>query len=393
VSDWNELLDHLAQVPRENGTPALHQAASYLVEAFHVTGIETQRVPFTAHPYETRVLGLFVFAGCALYFYLMRKKRFLAAGVLPILISLAAILDVEFGLPLFGGLRAERQENIVARIAARSPKQRLIFTAHYDTKTDLFDHVVRTPITAIAFPLCGLMIVVAFTGLAIRKMSWPGKAVERVANPVSVAVLLYGLIFFLAFSAGAVLPWRSPGALDDGAACAVLVRAASEQAQASPLGQTDVEFILFSGEELGAEGSAEYVKSKFGARDTLPSYVVNVDPIGARSRLAILGKEKRLFQAHSPDARIVAGLERVFSQITGASLRLTSHGGFTDAGSFAAHGIPVATLISEVPPFDVPRGLHSAKDNRSRIDLASLDLTERLIVRFAQEADANGMKF
>jgi len=37
--------------------------------------------------------------------------------------------------------------------------------------------------------------------------------------------------------------------------------------------------------------------------------------------------------------------------------------------------------------------MHSAKDNRSRIDLASLDLTERLLVRFAQETDEKGMKF
>jgi acetylornithine deacetylase/succinyl-diaminopimelate desuccinylase-like protein len=393
LNEWNELLDHLTQVPRENGTAGLHQAASYLVETLRAAGIEVQRVPFTAHPYETRFLGLFVFAACAFYFYLTRKRRFLAAGVLSLLIPLVAVLDVEFGLPLFGGLRTERQENIVARIAARSPKQRLIFAAHYDTKTDLFDHVVRTPITAIAFPLCGLMIMVALTGLVVRKMSWPSRAVERLANPVGVTVLLYGLAFFLAFSAGAVLSRRSPGALDDGAACAVLVRAASELAQALPLEQTNVEVILFSGEELGAEGSTQYIKSRFPERDVLPSYVVNLDPIGASLRLAVLGKEKRLLLAHPPDARIVAGLGRVYAQMTGASLFLTSHGGFTDAGSFAAHGIPVATLISEVPPFDVPRGMHSAKDNRSRIDLASLDLTERLLVRFAQETDEKGMTF
>jgi hypothetical protein len=47
---WNELLDYLAEVPRENGTPALHQSASYLVEAFRAAGIEAQRFPYTAHP-------------------------------------------------------------------------------------------------------------------------------------------------------------------------------------------------------------------------------------------------------------------------------------------------------------------------------------------------------
>ena len=162
-------------------------------------------------------------------------------------------------------------------------------------------------------------------------------------------------------------------------------------AQAPRLEQTDLEIILFSGEELGAEGSSQYVKAGFPERNALPTYVVNLDPVGASSRLAVLGKEKRLMRTYLPDPRIVAWLRRVYSQITGSSLGLTSHAGFTDGVSFAAHGIPTATLISEVPPFDIPRGMHSAKDSRSRIDLSSLDLSERLIIRFAQELDANDM--
>lgn len=375
-------------------------------------------------------MGLYVFISCVLYSCLLWKRRFLVAGVLSLLIPVPAILDVEFGLPLFGGFRGERQENIGAHVPARSPQQRLIFTAHYDTKADLCDHVARAPITAMALPLCGLMIAVAFTGLAARKMSRSSKVLGRFANLAGVAAALYGFAFLLAFSAGAVLRAPSPGALDDGAACAILVRAAHELAQAPPLAQTDLEIILFSAEELGAEGSARYVKSRFPERDALPTYVVNLDPfvprsgspkgahsrissrrpteamvrpwlkatevthpVGASSRLAVLGKEKRLLRAYLPDPRIVAGLARVYSQITGSSLDLTSHAGFTDGVSFAGHGISTATLISEVPPFDIPRGMHSATDNLSRIDLSSLDLTKKLIIRFAQEADANGMKF
>jgi hypothetical protein len=160
------------------------------------------------------------------------------------------------------GLRPKLQENSVARIPARSAKQRLIFTAHYDTKTDLFDHVVRTPIQVLGFPLCGLMIVAAFTGLAAQKTSSIGKRAERLVNLVGKAALLYGPAFFAALSAGAVLTARSPGALDDGAACAVLVRAATELAKAPPLSRRTSR-SLFSGEELGAEGSAQYVKARF----------------------------------------------------------------------------------------------------------------------------------
>jgi Zn-dependent M28 family amino/carboxypeptidase len=159
------------------------------------------------------------------------------------------------------------------------------------------------------------------------------------------------------------------------------------------LEETDVEVILFSGEELGAEGSAQYVKVRFPEHGMLPSYVINLDPIGASSRLAVTGDDRRLFRSYRPDPQIVAGLGSVFRQITNSPLNLTSRGGTTDAVSFEARGIPAATLISEVPPFIIPRGMHTANDKRSRIDLSSLDLTKELIVRFAQEADAKGMNF
>src|SRR5215469_16326008 len=79
MNEWNELLSHLAELPRENGTPALQQTGSYLAEAFRTAGIETQHFHFNAHPLETRLLGVFVFLSCLVYSYLMWNRRFLAA--------------------------------------------------------------------------------------------------------------------------------------------------------------------------------------------------------------------------------------------------------------------------------------------------------------------------
>jgi hypothetical protein len=44
-NEWNDLLNHLAEVPRENGTSGIHQAASYLAESYRAAGIEVQTVP------------------------------------------------------------------------------------------------------------------------------------------------------------------------------------------------------------------------------------------------------------------------------------------------------------------------------------------------------------
>lgn len=385
MDDWNGLLSHLASFPRENGTPAIHRTASYLEETLRARGLQVHSEAFTAYPYEARVMGGIILLACVAYFVLMRRGRWLAAGLLALFTSLLPVAMVEFHLPLSGGIGAEVQHNIVATLPAAAPRQRIILAAHYDTKTDLFDHVVRAPIQAAGLPLCVLMIVVAF---ALR--SRRGRVTERLGKWTALAALAYGPLFFLAYSAGAWVPARSPGALDDGAACAVLVRTAGEFAQGPPLRQTELQVVFFSGEEIGTQGATDYVKRGLVRNDGLPVHVVNLDPVGASTRLAVLGADSSMLRSYPPDPRIVASLDAALHQVAGKSLTTTWHGGYTDSVPFRAQDIPAATLVSEVPTFVVPRGLHSARDTRNRVDVSSLDLTQRLLVTFVRSADVQG---
>src|SRR5262249_4646610 len=208
---------------------------------------------------------------------------------------------------------------------------------------------------------------------------------------VAVVGGIYGIAFLLAYSGGAVVSARSRGALDDGAACAVLLRTATELAHARALERTDVDFIFFSGEELGAEGSAQYAKSRFSALDPLPTYVINLDPVGASKQLAVAGTEARLVRSYRPNPQMIHALDSVNRELTGSALRVTSRGGLTDGVSFAALGIPTVTLISEVPPFVLPRGMHTASDLPSRIDVASLDLVQEVLLRFVRSTEGHGI--
>lgn len=389
---WSQLLAQLADAPRENGSAGLFQAASDLAGHLRNAGVEVQRVPFTAHPYEVRLLGVFVFTACLFFLGFVVKTRFVAALVVSLLVPLVVILQIELLIPIFGGFGATRQENLVAYIPARHPHQRLIFTAHYDTKTDLFDHVVRTPIQVLGLPLCGLMVLGATMGLFAQRRRWHRNA-TRLLTGVAVAAGIYGVAFLLAYSGGAVVPARSRGALDDGAACSVLVRMATELAQEPPLEHTDVQFIFFSAEEVGAEGSAQYVKSRFSVHDPLSTYVINLDPVGASKHLAVSGTEARLLRSYRPDPQMIRALDSVHRELIGSALHVTSRGGLTDGVSFAALGIPTVTLISEVPPFVLPRGMHTASDRRSRIDVASLDQVQELLLRFVRNTDVHDMTF
>ena len=74
---------------------------------------------------------------------------------------------------------------------------------------------------------------------------------------------LYGFALFVTLSSGAFVRERSPGALDDGAACAVLARLAETLAAMPALERTHVDIVWFAAEEVGVQGSREFV-AEFG---------------------------------------------------------------------------------------------------------------------------------
>jgi hypothetical protein len=46
MTGWEELLHHFAEVPRENGTPALQDAASYLAAVLQATEAQVEHLPY-----------------------------------------------------------------------------------------------------------------------------------------------------------------------------------------------------------------------------------------------------------------------------------------------------------------------------------------------------------
>ena len=261
LSTWNELLPRLAEVPRENGTAALHQAANFILERLEASGVDVELVAFTATPWALRLAGVIALAAGLLYFKMMRSGRYGAAIAVTLAIPAILLAELEFHQPVFGWIGAQTQHHVLATLPARAPLQRLIFTAHYDTKTDLFDHIERAPVDFLGPPVVVLMLAGAVAGMAFRrrKRRW----LRVLVTVCAWSGAIYGSFFFLALSSGALIPNRSPGALDDGGACAVLVRLAEELAAAPPLERTDVEVLLLSAEEVGVQGSWMYATDRF----------------------------------------------------------------------------------------------------------------------------------
>ena len=386
ATSWDALLGPLAETPRENGTAALHQTASWLFETLRASGLEAQMVPFAAHPYGLRLAGVLALGAGLAYLSAVRARR---AG-LALLLAIAApgllLADLSWYVPVFGWIGAETEHHVLARLAPTGePIQRLVFAAHYDTKTDLLDHVQRAPIELAGPPVAALM-----GAGAVALWVAPGARLARaLAAAAGWGGALWGVGLFAALSAGAFVPGRSPGALDDGGACAVLVRLAERLAGEEPPGRTELEILLLAAEEVGVQGSWVYAEQRFSGPPELPTFVVNLEGIGASLDLGVAGSERFTLASYPPDPRIVDLLAAVHRERTGRELARPSWGGATDARSFLAHGVPAATVFSREPGVRFPRGLHSARDSRARLDEAALEETVAFLAAVVRAADAN----
>ena len=376
--DWTDLLPQLTEAPRENGTEGLATAAAFITAQLDRVGVRWELQEVLVHPLEPVALGLLVFALCCAYWWFLRRSRFDAAVLCAILLAAVPIAQLDWQVPLSPG-HATREVNVFGVVSAADPSQRLILAAHYDTKTELTDHIVRLPIQ-----LAGGIIVI------VSILSTPLVTLPRLRafSPIlGTVVLSYGALFAVVFSGGAFQRTRSPGALDNGAACAVLLKAAAALSEGNFLGRTEVIVAFFAGEEVGAQGAWAFVKDHLPSLPAKTTYMVNLDPVGASRDLTVVHREGGLLRSFEPDGSVVSLLDAAHHRVTGRPIAHTRGGGLTDAFPFLASDIPAATIISSVSPFVLPRGLHTREDVASRIDRDALDRTLVFVIEVVRVLD------
>jgi hypothetical protein len=236
------------------------------------------------------------------------------------------------------------------------------------------------------------------TVLMIAAAAWAARGryrrgpLPRLARIAVWVAPLYGLGLFASLGAGMFVSARSPGALDDGAAVAVLVRLAERLHAAGPLPRTEVEIALLSGEEIGVHGSWEYARRRFAKPPDLPTSVINLEFIGAAPDLAVFGSEKFTLRSFPADPTLVGILDAVHRQQRQKPLHVTWYGAATDARSFLAHDVPAATLASDLPDHALARGMHGAGDSPDRVDPAALDATLDYLDAAVRAADQRGLR-
>lgn len=368
---WDELLAHLAMQPRENGSPALAQTADFLATTLGGFGITVERMPFLAYPYRHRVCGILALVSTLAYVWSLCSRRRGLAIAIALLSPALILLELDYYVGWITWPGAVPQQHVIARVDAPDATQRVILTAHYDTKTDVLDHVERAPIDLLSLPMTLAMVAAPVLAIVRGRRQGITAPLSRFERMIVPATAVYGIAVFAVLAGGAFVRQRSPGALDDGAACAVLVRVAEALARA-PLARTTVEIALLSAEEIGVQGSRDFVRARLVPPPPNTS-VINFELIGATGNLAVFGSERFTLFSYPPDPHLLAVLDEVHRQRRNQPLHVTWYGASTDARSFLHAGIPALTLMSDLPEHALARGMHSAADTRERVDEAALD--------------------
>jgi hypothetical protein len=369
--DWASLFEPLAGAPRENGTAQLEHALLFIETQLKASGLSVTSFEYSGHPYRLRIAGLLALLGGTSFAWLLHKKNSLWALLILVITAGSLVLDFDYGWSLFSSVGSVNERHVVALVPSAQPvKSRLVFSSHVDTKTDLFDHVQRAPLD-VATPL---LLLFMFLGCAM-------KGFRRVAM---LSGLTLGLGLFLTLSAGAFLSQRSHGAIDSGAGCMVLLELAQTIGR-SPLQHTEVQFVFFSGEEVGIEGSEAWLSS-----ERLPpkTQVINLDGVGASALLSFFRAERYAARGYLPDKKLVEALSAAHEKTNHLPIHRTWYPASTDARVFLSHHVPAVTVASDLPEHEIQRGLHSSLDESSRISAAALEATTEILLETARQLDA-----
>ena len=215
--------------------------------------------------------------------------------------------------------------NLVVRFPAPQPRREVILCAHLDSKTELLDHGQREVLLRLGGPAMGLALL-AGAGMAAERLLVVGTAsrtVHWLAFLAALPVAVYGLGMGASLVGGRFSRQPSNGAVDNGAAVALLLDLARRLHRGSlSLDHTAVALLFTVGEEAQMQGALAYV----GGRTAwpLPTCAVNLDVVGQDGRYLLWEEDGTAMRRFPADATLNRALGSAVEAVAG-----WESGGFT----------------------------------------------------------------
>jgi hypothetical protein len=382
--DYAELMAILS-VPRPNASPAEGETARALRDWLARHGIPYHTHSFRLYPYFNEGLGVWVIASRTLLVLAFALRWGWPALIIAGLSLLGGILDVAWHIPVATWPGARRGENILIQFEPPQAEQEIVLAAHYDSKTELLDH------TGAAFFMrkvnlgIGLTILLGLLGpldawLWARGSAWAG-VLFWAGMGLGALMLFLAWGFGLNLSLGRLLE-PSQGAIDNGAACAILLGLAERLARGEVrLRHSRVTLALFAGEEVAMQGSRAYVVAR---EWPLPAIALNLEIMAQDGDYVIWEQESNGLRRIATPPGLNQAVAGLVAEVTGRPARFIGPL-MSDTFSFLAVGIP-ASVLGTHHSHMAGGGLHRPTDNLARVVMARLSegvqILERVLARY-----------
>jgi hypothetical protein len=245
---------HLLADSRPNGSQALKRTRHQLSQWLDRNSVPHAIQRFRLRPYFTEVGGMWLIGSQLLLAAAVWLRWGWPALVIATISLLVMVLETA-GIPLLSRLITDVGENIIIEIEPASEiEQEIVLSAHYDSKTELFNDRQRYFFMS-KLPLAMMLAVTAgVLGLIDGVLQNSAESYANIPYYLGIALTLPQLGLFLPlgvnFTFGRFAP-PSQGAVDNGTACAVLLSVAETLASGQLLPQRiKVTIALFCGEEV-----------------------------------------------------------------------------------------------------------------------------------------------
>lgn len=366
--DADRALEHTRALcyPRRVGSVGERRAARYLARQFAALGLACRRQRFRVSHFPAEVGSRLAFAVCAALIVL----GIVAAPRLPLAavfcgLAAAVLVNAPWRVQRFcwrSWPPHTRSENLLAALPETigDAPARVVFLAHYDTKSQWLPTGVRVALVSLASAACLLLALASlaaalgFGGLLETVGAWPLGA--------AVLVCLAGLA--LNFTGN-----RCPGALDNGSAVGTLLELARSW-RPEPGAPVEVVWVATGSEEVELDGARHLLESQAAWWRDRPTLVINLESVGAGAFVYLAGEARGLRLAR--ETADALGLAHARLRVLGAGM---------DHEPFAARGLPSVSILGDV----VRRSfaLHSRRDNMGIIERAALDRAGLLAAHLA----------
>ncbi len=360
------ILDEIV-LPRPNGSEAFFEVAEFIRRRLQEENIAVDTHSFLLRPCMLPMLGLTIVISAVLCTYLALTHKALAAAALPLVVAVI-VAELVLHIPIVSGLYQVDAENLVVKFHPSDMKRELIFSAHYDSKTQPFDHHQRSLIIGLSAAAAAAWVVV--TGLRWRMFSVQSSvnSTHDVLQRAIIYILsLHWLTAGFAFGGGSVLK-PSDGAVDNAGSVAVMMLLAGELA-AADLPETGVTLLFTAGEELNMQGSRAYVNDRLAEGLSHPVFNINLEFVAQEGGYVYWTEDGNLLRQLDTCRRLNEILGAAVHRVTGEELQPMPPGfvGFSDSASFLAAKIPSTTLSSAGSDELGTRRMHTSLDNRDRL--------------------------